>query len=115
MRELECEFLQVIGPKSHRRIPTIEDAQGILFICPKCYARNGRSNVGVHSIICWSSSRGTPADKEPLPGRWKITGTSIDDVHLDGEAPGGARSVLLLGGCAWHGFVNHGFAEGDLV
>lgn len=115
MRELEAEFLRVTDPKTFERVPSIDDAQGIAFLCPKCFARNGRSNVGVHSVICWSRSRGTPDDLEPLPGRWTISGTSIDDVHLDGDPVGNARSVLLLGGCAWHGFVNHGFAEGDLA
>lgn len=108
LRELEARFVRLDGA----RIPTVEtiaEAQGVRFLCPKCYAQNG-GKIGTHSVICWSSSRGVPDDARPGPGRWALVGSSLDDLTLDGE-PGKSRSVLLTGGCDWHGFVTDGVAE----
>jgi hypothetical protein len=33
-------------------VPTIAEADGIVFLCAKCFAANG-GPVGTHSIICW--------------------------------------------------------------
>lgn len=88
------------------RVRSIEKAQGVRFLCPKCYEANGGS-VGTHGVVCWSSSRGVPDDAQPGPGRWRLVGTGLNDLTLDAE-PGKSRSVLLLGGCAWHGFVTNG-------
>jgi hypothetical protein len=63
--------------------------------------------VGTHGVICWSESAGTPADAIPGPGRWKLVGTGLHDLTLDGDG-GRSRSVLLTGGCGWHGFVTSG-------
>lgn len=87
-------------------VDTIADAQGIQFLCPKCFASN-HGPVGTHAVICWSSSRGVPDHAEPKPGRWRLVGTGYHDLSLM-EEPGKSRSVLLLGGCAWHGFVTNG-------
>lgn len=87
-------------------VEKIDDAQGIEFLCPKCFAANG-GPVGTHAVVCWSRSRGVPDKAEPAPGRWLMRGTGFDDLTLDAE-PGQTRSVLLLGGCAWHGFVTNG-------
>lgn len=113
LRDLDARFMRVTGPKTRKRVATIGEAHGVMFLCPKCFTRNG-GKVGTHSVICWSRSAGTPDDAEPLPGRWSLHGTGIDDLHLEGDPVGNARSVQLLGGCNWHGFINHGFAEGDL-
>lgn len=86
----------------------IEDAQGVEFLCPKCFAANGNSSRGTHGVICWSSSRGVPDDATPGPGRWRLVGTGYHDLSLM-EEPGKSRSVLLTGdGCKWHGFVTNG-------
>lgn len=82
-------------------------AHGIRFLCPKCYATNAGKS-GTHSVICWSRSRGTPEDAQPGPGRWTFEGTGFSDLTLNGDPVGAARSVLLTGGCAWHGFVTNG-------
>jgi len=91
------------------RDATFETAQGVIFLCPKCYAANN-GPVGTHSVICWSRSRGVPDDARPHPGRWKMIGTSIEDLTLEADPPGSARSVALSGGCSWHGFVTNGDA-----
>jgi hypothetical protein len=113
LRDLDAEFLRASDAKNFRRVASIDEAHGVVFLCPKCFTANG-GKVGTHSVICWSRSRGAPDDIEPLPGRWAMNGTGIDDLTLDADVGGnGARSVLLLGGCSWHGFINSGHAEGD--
>jgi hypothetical protein len=87
---------------------TIAEAQGITFLCPVCFSRNS-GPIGTHAVICWSRSRGVPDEASPGPGRWSLEGTGYHDLTLNGDPPGGARSVLLTGeGCGWHGFVTAG-------
>lgn len=88
-------------------VDSIEQAQGVEFLCPKCFAENN-GRVGTHRVICWSRSRGIADEVKPGPGRWTLEGTGLHDLTLNGD--GGSRSVLLLGGCAWHGFVTNGDA-----
>jgi hypothetical protein len=90
----------------YRNVDSIDEAQGVIFLCPKCFATNGGPR-GTHAIICWSSSRGIPDDVDPKPGRWKLEGTGYADLTLGCE-PGKSNSVLLTSGCAWHGFVIQG-------
>ncbi len=92
----------------HKGVADLKDAQGVRFLCPKCFAKNGGA-TGTHAVVCWSSSRGVPPDAQPGPGRWALEGTSIEDLTLGCE-PGKSRSVQLIGGCKWHGFVTNGWA-----
>lgn len=110
--ELEPKFIKYQQEGDKIFLPfveRIEDAQGVEFLCPKCFAEN-KGLIGTHAVICWSRSRGVPEDAQPKPGRWTLEGTGLHDLTLNGDAigGGGARSVLLLGGCAWHGFINSG-------
>lgn len=90
----------------YREVGTIAEAQGIKFLCPKCFKAN-RGPVGTHSVICWSRSRGVPDKAKPGPGRWKLDGSGFHDLTLNGDP--GSRSVLLEGaGCGWHGFITNG-------
>ena len=93
----------------HVSVPTLAEAQGVQFLCPKCYAENGGAR-GVHLVVCWSRSRGVPDEATPGPGRWTLVGTGLHDLTLNGDPPGAARSVLLTSGCGWHGFVTNGEA-----
>lgn len=89
-------------------VDRIEDAQGVQFLCPKCFVANGGA-VGTHRVICWSRSRGVPDDANPAPGRWKLDGTGLHDLTLNGDP--GSRSVKLTGdGCQWHGYITNGEA-----
>ena len=108
LTELDPEFLKLGEKPGHIcHVENIDEAQGIWFLCPKCFAANG-GRVGTHGIICWSKSRGVPDDVDPKPGRWKLDGTGFHDLTLNAE-PGKSRSVLLLGdGCKWHGFITNG-------
>lgn len=115
LRELEAHFIKVISepnkPTIYRTVDNLIDADGIDFLCPKCFAANGNSNVGTHHVICWFVGK-VADDLSPGPGRWTPEGTSLDDVTFIPSA-GRSHSVLLLGdeGCKWHGYVSNGSAE----
>lgn len=105
--ELEAKFMRVDSPSEWHDVDTLGEAQGIRFLCPKCFKQNA-GPVGTHSVICWFANRSVPADLHPLPGRWVPSGSGLDDLTFVGP---GAASVLLTGGCGWHGFVKNGNAE----
>lgn len=92
-------------PETYEHVAALVAADGVMFLCPKCYAANG-GPVGTHSVLCWFVGR-VPDDVDPKPGRWIPAGTGIDDLTFIGPA---AASVLLTGGCGWHGFVRNGDA-----
>lgn len=104
LRALEAQFLIVNDDRSFSFVSELAEAQGILFLCPKCFAKN-HGNIGTHSVICWFADRGVPDDLHPLPGRWIPEGKGYDDLTFVGP---NAASVLLTGGCNWHGFVCNG-------
>lgn len=109
--QLDPEWVALIPEKPgyrQRGLPlTFETAQGVMFLCPLCFEKNG-GPVGTHAVICWSRSRGVPDDEKPGPGRWKMDGTGFADLTLNADPPSTARSVQLSSGCGWHGFVTNG-------
>ncbi len=108
--DLEPKFLRYEPRDGHiyfTHVDQIENAQGITFLCPKCFAENNGPS-GTHYVICWSRSRGVPDDVSPGPGRWKLDGTGYHDLTLNADPPSELRSVALNGGCAWHGHVTNG-------
>lgn len=122
LTELDAHFLANYrtedGATCYDLHPTLDGAQGIIFQCPKCAEgkergeENGRKFVrGAHRVVCWFGNpingEPVPADASPLPGRWNPSGTGLDDLTFVGP---GAASVLLTGGCGWHGFVRNGEA-----
>ena len=106
LSRLDAKLLKIEPDRSMRPVSPLAEAQGILFLCPKCFASAGNS-IGVHSVICWFKNRGVPDDMTPLPGRWNPSGTGIEDLTF---VEPGAVSVLLTSGCCWHGFVKNGDA-----
>jgi hypothetical protein len=92
-------------PETYTPIDELAVADGVMFLCPKCYAANN-GEVGTHRVLCWFVGR-VPDDVDPKPGRWNPSGIGIDDLTFVGP---GAASVLLVGGCGWHGFVKAGDA-----
>jgi hypothetical protein len=88
-------------------VTTIAEAQGVQFLCPKCFAANG-GNVGTHMVMCWFNGRGVPDEMAPKPGRWNPSGAGLDDLTFVG--PGAVSVHLTGGGCGWHGFVSNGDA-----
>jgi len=88
-------------------VDTLAAADGVWFLCPKCFAANG-GPVGTHGVICWFVGK-VADDVDPKPGRWTPTGTGLQDLTFVPSA-GRSQSVLLTGGCLWHGYVANGEA-----
>jgi hypothetical protein len=100
--ELKPQFYKIVEPgKLHQEVDVLTDAQGVWFLCPKCFEANGRNNIGVHGVICWFRDRGVPDTEDPRPGRWVVSGSSYTDLSL-------SPSILLTSGCGWHGYVTNG-------
>ena len=91
--------------KSFKHVYSLADADGVRFLCPRCFADN-KGPVGTHSVICWFTDK-VPSDLDPGPGRWNPSGTGLEDLTFIGP---GATSVALHDGCRWHGFVSKGEA-----
>lgn len=111
LTDLEPQFIRYEKREDGRQISHFVDnlaqAQGIMFLCPKCFEAN-HGRVGTHQVICWSRSKGVPDSVQPGPGRWTLLGTDYTNLTLGAE-PNQSRSVLLTGkGCGWHGFVTNG-------
>lgn len=100
--ELEPHFLKIETERSFLRVDSIDDADGIIFLCPKCFEDEPRGPVGTHSVICWRPR--VPQTMEPKPGRWEFQGRTYADLTL----VAGSSSVLLTSGCRAHFFVNGG-------
>ena len=111
LRDIEGRFLghysDADGKVSFAYVDALQDAQGVMFVCPKCLSENGGKREGVHSVICWFAGR-VPDSAQPGPGRWNPQGSGLDDLSFVGP---GNVSVQLLGGCGWHGFVSNGGAQ----
>ena len=91
---------QVTGPREyHIFVDEPTRADGIFFLCPKCYTKN-HGKVGTHRIMCWFMGR-VPDETWPRPGRWTLIGDNFDDLSL-GPGPNGKASVLLTDGCGAH-------------
>jgi hypothetical protein len=101
LTDLSPEWLKVETPTRFTIVDSIEKADGIYFLCPKCWAANG-GPVGVHGVICWRPH--VPNPPTPGPGRWEFQGTGFTDLTL----VAGSSSVLLVGGCAAHFFIRSG-------
>lgn len=104
-RERGCPTKEIIGPRNHmRRVQTLEEAHGIWFMCPLCYAKNG-GRVGTHYCRIFFEGRDVP-DTEGLnaagqPVRWRVSGSGLHDLSTQ-------PSILLEGGCGWHGYITNG-------
>lgn len=89
------------------KVDTIGEAHGVEFLCPKCFRKNV-GPVGTHLVVCWSRAAGTPEEATPGPGRWRLEGTSLEDLTLGTDEGCKSNSVKLTGGCEWHGHVKNG-------
>jgi hypothetical protein len=99
--DLQPEFWRRTDDTHFERVSSIADADGLWFLCPKCFRQNNGS-VGTHGVLCWKPT--VPQTISPGPGRWNMEGTGFDDLSL----VAGSSSVLLTSGCRWHGFVRQG-------
>ena len=104
LKALEASFLKLIPDNSFETVDSINDADGVMFLCPKCFVAN-KGPVGTHSVICWRPH--VPQDVHPIPGRWGFLGNGIDDLELKA----GSSSVSLTTGCKAHFFVRDGIIQ----
>lgn len=79
-------------------VPTLAEAQGIFFGCPKCN--------GTHIVEVTFRNRGVPDhlgthNKKGEAVRWEVSGAGVSDLTTQ-------PSILIEGGCEWHGFVTNG-------
>jgi hypothetical protein len=102
LTELDPHFLKIIDDHTYHRIDvSITDADGICFLCPKCFIANNGS-IGTHSVICWQPH--VVQTMRPGPGRWKFLGNGYDDLSLVAVS----SSIKLTGGCEAHFFIVNG-------
>lgn len=101
--DLEPEFLKRTDDTHWHRVDALAEADGIIFVCPKCFAANGKQRPGIHSVICWQPH--VPQTTSPKPGRWSFKGTGVADLTL----VAGSSSIHLTGpGCGAHFFIENG-------
>lgn len=104
--DLQARFVRrESGDRVIRYVETLAEAHGVMFLCPKCFAVNG-GPAGTHQVRCWFVGM-VPDDADPKPGRWNPSGAGLSDLTF---VPPGQTSVLLLGGCGWHGHIVNGAA-----
>lgn len=102
----EYDKVQGYHVTHHYEVDSITEAQGVMFLCPKCFFDNG-GRIGTHMVVCWSAARGIPDEVRPGPGRWKLEGSKLEDLTL-GKENGKSRSIQIGGTCGWHGYVTNG-------
>jgi hypothetical protein len=103
LTDLEPQFLKWIDDTHHQQVDSIAEADGIFFVCPKCFAENNHQRPGVHGVICWEPN--VPQTTNPKPGRWEMIGTGLHDLSLRA----GSSSILLTPpGCGAHFFITNG-------
>lgn len=106
LSHLQAQFLRATAHGGWAAHPTLDDADGVVFLCPRCYVDNGGPE-GAHLIICWFEGR-VGDDLKPGPGRWKPQGSSLADLSFVPTKRTSSTSVKLLGGCNFHGHVIRG-------
>ncbi len=107
--DLDATFLSDYSDGRLHHHPTLDGAQGVMFVCPLCQG---------HCVLLWFSNPINavlvPNDALPKP-RWTASGTGLNDltltpsVNLDTES---AREAITKGlnSCLWHGWVKNGDA-----
>ena len=96
-------------------VDDIQDAYGLLLVCPLCYINKGYTDIGVERLLLWQPSvpKEIFIDSKVFSffvesGRWHFSGTGFDDLTLIN----GSSSILLLGeGCNAHFWIRNGQIE----
>jgi len=110
LTDLEPTFLRIEqnSPRGERvfgETDTMQGADGVMFLCPKCFQANA-GPVGTHVMICWRPH--VPLTFTPQPGRWEFAGTGYGDLTLNAPPGLSARSVQIQGGCLAHFHITNG-------
>lgn len=99
LRDLAPEFMRTSGQKTMCAC-SFEAAQGLLFLCPACFEKNG-GEKGTHTLLIWFEGRDVPDAWRPPP-RWQlVSGNSLDNLTV-------RPSIFVKTGCGWHGFITNG-------
>ncbi len=103
----EPTIRELVDRTDHIPAATVAEAQGIIFLCPKCFTENGGAR-GTHTVMVTFSGRGVPDDVGSRgtagPTRWTATGDSIERLST-------TPSILLPPPCCgWHGYLTDGHA-----
>jgi len=113
--DLDARFIRRIPDEGMQMVDALAEADGVMFQCPKCAEgcekgeEDGRRFVrGAHYVICWF--RGRVSDNVSPRGRWTPAGSGLGDLTFVSGNPAQAYSVLITGGCNWHGYVKDGDA-----
>jgi len=93
---LDPALYRVSAPGCYTPVTDLAEAQGVMFLCPRCFAVKG-SVAGVHSVMVWFRGRDVPPDETPA-ARWVVSGYDLNDLTLK-------PSIHIQTGCKWHGFV----------
>ena len=121
LSDLEAKFVGRFAPSEYQHDPKVQswgffenvsvvDAQGVLFICPKCQS---------HSVLIMFAN---PRSGQVVPAiafpknekRWRFMGDTIDtltltpSVDLSQITPENPASQER---CYWHGWIKNGTAE----
>lgn len=113
--ELEPQFIRY-ETRAEREyllhVGSLSEAQGIQFLCPVCFAKNG-GPIGTHGVEVTFARRGVAAhqgshDRAGAPSRWNVSGADYEDLTT-------TPSILIdpaLPACAgWHGYITNGEAS----
>jgi len=101
IEEYHTDKGKVTGPREYRiPVATLAEAQCIFFLCPICVHKQG------HQVEVTFAGRGVldhqgNHNKAGNPTRWNVSGNDFSDLTT-------TPSILLEGGCAWHGFITNG-------
>lgn len=102
LTELEPQFVKVIDERTFQDVDDVAQADGIIFVCPKCIVTLG-GRAGAHSVLCWQPH--VPQTIRPVPGRWNFVGSGYGDLTLRA----GSSSIALTGeGCQAHFWITNG-------
>jgi hypothetical protein len=77
--DLEPAFVKCESELMSRDVQSIQEADGVRFLCPVCWEKN-KGPIGTHAVICWKPT--VPLSRPPGPGRWGLEGTGLHDLTL---------------------------------
>lgn len=108
LKQLKGRLLRFYNDNlNFEEVKTLAEADGVQFICPKCFKEDPDAEYP-HEVTLWFSSIGKLSEKiQGHPG-WNKSGSSLEDLTF---VPPGAVSVLIKARCCWHGFVKNGTAS----
>lgn len=114
--ELRAEFIAFHRRYGMKVVKTLDEAQGLIFLCPACFEKNDGAR-GTHSVICWTKNVTKDLGFNDRHHRYRFEGTGLDDLSLkddieDQELKDKKLDVIDMRPiCYWQGFIRKGFAK----